>query len=209
MKVLMKINFSVSKKMSILTLVMLLQYNNIFAQQTILDSINQQREKQTLTGLKLLSSWSAANIVYGSIARNNSTGSDKYFHEMNAIFNGVTLGISALGYFTAKKPTSLNVVQSLKKQNQAERLFLFNAGLDLAYIAGGAYLKEKSYNSLANADRLKGYGNSIMLQGAVLAAFDGVMYALMHKNGKKINAVLEKITFQNTGSGIGLAYNFR
>lgn len=209
MKTLMKLNFPIYKHSSILIMLMLLQYNNVFAQQTILDSINQQREKQTLTGLKLLSGWSASNIIYGSIARNNSTGSDKYFHEMNAIFNGVTLGISALGYFTAKKSTSLNLAQSLKKQNQAERLFLFNAGLDLAYIAGGAYIKEKSYNNLADADRLTGYGNSIMLQGAVLAVFDGVMYVLMRKNGKKLNAVIEKISFQKIGNGIGLAYTFK
>lgn len=180
--------------------------NNVFAQQQELNLLNQKRETQVRNGLKVLSGWSTANIIYGTIARNNSTGSTKYFHEMNAIFNGVTLGISALGYFTAKKPTELNLSESFKKQNQAERLFLFNAGLDLAYIAGGAYLKEKSYSSTKNPDRLKGYGNSIMLQGGVLAVFDGVMYYIMQKNGNKMNALLKNVTLQSSGNSLGLIY---
>ena len=201
-------NFNLKKYSCILAISVFSFFQISQAQQAELNILNQKRETQVRTGLKALSSWSAANIIYGSIARNNSTGSTKYFNEMNAIFNGVTLGISALGYFTAKKPGELNLSESFKKQNQAERLFLFNAGLDLAYIAGGAYIKEKSLTTTKNPDRLKGYGNSIMLQGAALAVFDGVMYIIMRKNGKKINALLENISFKSSGNGLGLAYSF-
>lgn len=201
-------NYNLKKYSYILAISVFSFLQNSQAQQAELNILNQKRETQVRTGLKALSSWSAANIIYGSIARNNSTGSTKYFNEMNAIFNGVTLGISALGYFTAKKSGELNLSESFKKQNQAERLFLFNAGLDLAYIAGGVYIKEKSLTTTKNPDRLKGYGNSIMLQGAVLAVFDGVMYIIMRKNGKKINALLENISFKSSGNGLGLAYSF-
>ena len=195
-------------KKIIATVVLIIICSNGFAQQQTLDLLNQRRDIQVRNGLKALGSWSGANIIYGTIARNNSTGSTKYFHEMNAIFNSVTLGISALGFFSAKKPTTLNLSESFKKQNEAERLFLFNAGLDLAYVAGGAYLRERSKNNIDNSQRLKGYGNSVMLQGGVLALFDGVMYFIMQKNGKKMNALLKNISLENTGNSVGLIYRF-
>jgi len=175
----------------------------LFAQQLQLINFNKEREHITKTGIKILATYSAANIIYGSIAASQSTGSNKYFHEMNAIWNGITLGITGIGFLTAKKEGQLSYNASLKKQANIEKLFLFNAGLDVAYIAGGAYLKERAKTTIKNPLRLKGYGESILLQGSVLLLFDGIMYTIHNRHGTLINKMGENIKLASTSNGIG------
>jgi len=174
------------------------------AQQTTLNEFNARRQQIDKTSITLLASYSAANIVYGTIASGQTTGSNKYFHQMNAIWNGVTLGIVAVGHFTAKKEGSLDMAASLKKQHAVKKLFLFNTALDLAYVAGGAYMYEKSKTTSNKPERLKGYGQSVMLQGGVLFLFDGVMYAIHQRHGKKLDQLLQKVQLTATGNGIGV-----
>ncbi len=177
---------------------------HLFGQQTTLTAYNIQRQKISNTGLKILSSYAAANVIYGSIAASQSNGSNKYFHQMNAIWNGVTLGITGIGALIQKKEGILSFAQTLKKQSGVEKLFLFNAGLDVAYIAGGAYIKERSKNSTKNPEKLKGYGQSIMLQGGVLLLFDAIMYSIHARHSSKLDAISLKMQFGITNDGIGL-----
>lgn len=177
---------------------------SVFGQQTSLDQFNIERQNISKNGVKGLVIYSASNIIYSAIAASNSTGSQKYFYKMNTIWSGITVGLVGIGIVTAKKEGSLSFAESLKKQSTIEKVFLFNAGLDVAYIAGGAYLKERSKSSAGNADRRKGYGESIMLQGGVLLLFDGIMYFLHSKHGKTLNKMAEKIRFSSNENGIGL-----
>ena len=179
-------------------------HTKCFSQQNEFSSFNKKRQKISYNGLKILGAYSAANIIYGSIAAAQTTGTNKYFQQMNVIWNGVTLSIAGIGYFTAKKEAVLSYAQSLKKQHSAEKLFLFNAGLDLVYIAGGAYTKERSKTASNNPARLKGYGQSVMLQGAVLLLFDGVMYAIHNRHGKKLYDMEKPVQMGFTGNGVGL-----
>ena len=175
-----------------------------FAQQLEISQYNAERRHISDRGVKIIAGWSAANIIYGVAAAGGATKSVKYFYEMNAIFNGVTLGIAGVGYLTGKKEGSLSLTETFKKQHGIEKLFLFNAGLDVAYIAGGAYLQEKAKSSLKNNYKYQGYGRSIMLQGGVLFLFDGIMYSLHNIHGKKLEAITNKLTLSATGTGIGL-----
>ncbi len=172
-------------------------------QQSVINQFNVERQKISKTGLKILSAYSAMNIIYGSIASSNTTGSNRYFHKMNVIWNSVTLGIVGISIVVEKKEGILSYANSLKKQNEIEKLFLFNAGLDLAYIAGGAYLKERSKTSTKNSSRLRGYGESVMLQGGVLLLFDGIMYSIHNNHGKKLNKMAEKLILTTTDFGVG------
>lgn len=176
----------------------------VMAQQSSLNEFNASRQQIDKKAITVLASYSFANIVYGSIASSQTTGSNKYFHQMNAVWNGVTLGIVAIGHFTAKKEGTLGLAASLQKQQSVEKLFLFNTALDLAYVAAGAYLYEISNSTTNKPERLKGYGQSVMLQGGVLLLFDGVMYAIQQKHGKKLDAILQKVQLAATGNGIGL-----
>jgi len=174
-----------------------------FSQQIALDSFNAKKLQINNQGMMVLASWGAANIAWGAIARANASGSDKYFHEMNMIWGGINLGLSAFGYIGSRKRQMLNTAATFKKQTTIEKTFLFNAGLDVAYIAGGFYLTEKAKNDLAKHDRYKGYGNSIVLQGAALLLFDGVMYLIHNKHGKQLYNNAANWQIAVTGSGIG------
>lgn len=192
-------------KKIVLLLMSLNVFANCFSQHIELNDFNNERRRIDKTAFKVIGTYSAANIIYGSIAASQAQGSNKYFHQMNAIWNGITLGITAIGHFTKKNETGLSFSQSLKKQHSTEKLFLLNAGLDLAYIAGGAYINEKSKTTLNNRERLKGYGRSIMLQGAVLLLFDGVVYAIHNRHGKKLHSLADRLQLAATRSGIGIS----
>jgi hypothetical protein len=134
------------------------------------------------TGMLVLGSWAAANIAGGLVLRANTEGSTRYFHEMNAIWNTVNLGIAAAGYFTAAKLSAdMTAIELMKEQSKMDKILLFNAGLDLAYIAGGFWLQERSRNTSNNPERLMGYGRSVVLQGAFLFTFDIAMVLLHQK----------------------------
>ncbi len=67
---------------------------------------------------------------------------------------GVNTTIGILGFFAAKNQDGLNFYESLKKQTSLEKIFLFSTGLDVAYIATGLYIKEKSKSNTAKAERI-------------------------------------------------------
>jgi hypothetical protein len=81
---------------------------------------------------------------------------------------------------------------------------LLNAGLDVAYIATGFYLKERSKNS-SSSERLRGYGNSLLLQGGFLLMFDVALY-FIHQNNADLNLYphLESLLVGGIGIGITL-----
>jgi hypothetical protein len=90
---------------------------------------------------------------------------------MNAAWNLVNLTIAGFGYFNSMEPAiESTFTELLSEQNKLDKILLFNAGLDLAYLGTGLYLNERGINR--NSERLKGYGKSLILQGLFLFAFD-------------------------------------
>jgi hypothetical protein len=71
----------------------------------------------------------------------------------------------------------LNFAESIREHESIRRILLFNAGLDVGYMATGLYLRERA-NRAENSERLRGYGNSLLLQGAFLFTFDLIMFAV-------------------------------
>ena len=155
-------------------------------QQTELNSFNRQRNKITKNAMIALGGWSFANLVYSGIATGQTTGTTKYFHQMNVMWGGINLGLATLGYLGIRNKDGQSLAQTLKQQSGVEKTYMFNAGLDIAYIASGLYLKERSKNTTKNPQKLKGYGESIILQGAALLLLDGVMFTLHNIHGKKL-----------------------
>lgn len=149
----------------------------------------------------VLGSWAAANIALSPILVSSSSGSEKYFHQMNGYWNGVNLVIAGLGYYNALKadPNGLSMSQSLKEQQKIENALLFNAGLDLAYIAGGFFLQERAKNNIANADRLQGFGQSLVLQGGFLFIFDIGYYLVQKNHGGKLFSLVDNLAIHPSG----------
>lgn len=173
-----------------------------------LTDFNQQRINRQKTGMLVLGGWAVANIAGGLVLQNNTDGSDKYFHLMNAGWNGVNLAIAGLGYYGAMNsdPSSLDMMGTIQEQYKFQKILLFNAGLDIGYMAGGLYLIERSKNTANNPERLKGFGRSIILQGGFLFAFDLVNYFIHASHNEALSPLLSSIYF--TGSNAGLVLQF-
>jgi hypothetical protein len=164
------------------------------AQDASLTMLNSQRNETTKKGMWVLGAWAAGNIISGAIGSSKAAGEAKYFYQMNMFWGVVNASLAGVGiYATLHGNHNLTLAASLKEQAKLEKLFLLNAGLDVAYMAGGLYLIEKSKNSVKNNFRLKGYGKSILMQGAFLLLFDGAMYGILHHNGKKLYGLVQKI----------------
>ena len=149
-----------------------------------------------------LGGWAVGNIGLGLALRGHTEGSTRRFHEMNAIWNVVNLGIAGIGYFTLGGAET-QVLAAWKENLSFEKILLFNAGLDVGYMLGGLYLRERSRRPDADADRLRGYGTSIILQGGFLFAFDLVNYFIAHGRDESYRLLLG-----GTPEGIGFLLTF-
>lgn len=179
----------------------------IFSQNLTLPNFNQERLDLNRKGLTVLGSWAGANLITNGILLANSSGSDKYFYQMNVYWNVVNGALAGLGVLQAKKmQIGLSPFQTLEEQSSTEKTFLVNTGLDVAYVMTGVYLLEKSKNSIDSQQKLKGYGQSVILQGGFLLLFDGIMYGVHRSHLKKGKAIFENLTF--TGNSLGFVWRF-
>ena len=161
--------------------------------QISLQDFNKERYHINQTGFLVLSSWSVVNIASGAIGLASASGQAKYFHQMNLIWGTVNLVVALPGYIGARKSNSnLSLAASFKGQAAAEKTFIFNAGLDIVYMIGGAWCLERanSRTSEKSYDQYKGYGKSIIMQGAGLFLFDAIMFATHNHHGQKLNKAL-------------------
>lgn len=168
----------------ILSLLMLLSLNG-FGQ--VPDDEFQREVKHRRDGMMVLGSWAVLNLTSGLYLRANRQGVDRSFHEMNALWNTVNLGIAGAGFLAAmrlEQPESAAGLMQL--QHDLDKVLLFNAGLDLAYIAAGFWMIERSKTVGKQNDRWRGYGQSVILQGAALFAFD-VLMVVLHPEANSVS----------------------
>lgn len=170
----------------------------------LIQSFEAGRGEINRTGMIVLGSWAVGNILLGAYGNFKYEGQTKYFHQFNAMWNVVNLGIAAFGYFNAagSDPNSMTAAQILNEYSSLQNFLLLNAGLDVAYMVTGLYLKERAKNS-SNAERLRGYGNSLLLQGGFLLAFDVALY-FIHQNNASVNLYPHLESLLSGGAGIGM-----
>ena len=149
-----------------------------------------ERTRLDQRGLTVLGGWALGNLAVSSIATGQTEGSAHYFHQMNIGWGAINLALAGVGYLGARRAAGQPAPDragNVRAQLRTENLYLFNAGLDVAYLATGVYLLEKSRNPTApgSADRWRGYGQSLLLQGGFLLLFDGFQYATHHRHGTR------------------------
>ena len=180
--------------------------------QTVTDSfslLNKQRIATNKTGMTVLAGWGALNVVAGTSGYFAAKDKEwQSFHQMNALWGVVNMGIAGAGYFAAKKEATRTYTAgtSLARYESNKRLFLINAGLDAVYMGSGVYLLERGRQSTKHPARLRGYGKSILLQGAGLLAFDAIMYGCHQHSNKRWYRLLSGL--QLSSNGVGMHYGF-
>lgn len=132
------------------------------------------------TGMYVLGGWAVANLLGGTAMSLNTSGSSKYFHLMNAGWNVINISLAGAALLS-NEPTFANQMDLMNHQHKLEKTYLFNAGLDVGYMMAGLWMMEKSKNYDKNPQMLKGFGQSVIIQGAFLFAFDLVMYFVVNR----------------------------
>jgi len=168
----------------------------------------QQIDQQLMIGL---GTWAVGNFAlsgYGWATAANAQ--DKYFHQMNVMWNTVNLGLAVPGYFRAKNANlGLNEAQTWEAQQKTQRIFLINSALDLGYMASGFVLKQQNSTNPNKEAQLQGYGNSLLLQGGFLLLFDLSAYWIHQHHGyvlQKANA--SNLKLSTSGVDMRIIYKF-
>lgn len=133
------------------------------------------------TGMYVLGSWALLNMASGAYGWAKLDGEQKYFYQMNFLWNTVNAGIAGYALYNnfhteilAMEPKTI-----LLDHQKMERILLINVGLDITYMAAGYFFAKRSEKATKQSQLLKGYGNSIVLQGAFLFGFDLVLWCIM------------------------------
>jgi len=158
-----------------------------------LATFHQERSKLDKALMLTLGSWASANAVSGAIGWTTAKNPEmKSFHQMNVMWNAVNLGLAVPGYLKARNAKAvMSLSATLSQQQKTERIFLFNSGLDIAYITAGFLLRSMALNQQAKADQLNGFGKGLILQGSFLFAFDLTAFAIHHRHGKQVLRFVE------------------
>lgn len=155
-------------------------------------------------GMIVLGTWATLNLLTGSAGNFLSAKDTKYFHQMNAGWNIVNLGIAGYALYNLGQtdPLSLSYSESVSELQNLDKILLFNAGLDFGYMAAGAWLWERGLRK--DSQRLEGYGKSLILQGGFLLAFDLILY-FMHSPITN-DLISQANRFQITASGFRINF---
>jgi hypothetical protein len=182
------------------------------AQPDFNDSLSQSRNHITHEAMLTLGSWAMANIAGGFIIASQTQGETKYVWRMNAYWNFINLGLAGMGYINVRKAMlkRYSLSENLSAQEAIEKLYVLNLGLDLVYITGGFYLRERGNNQEKqnSRDQFKGYGTSIVIQGGFLLLMDAVMISLHHKNTVRLNDKIRRLELNTSSGGLGMIYHF-
>lgn len=155
-------------------------------------------------GMIVLGAWGLGNALIGGIGMYKSSNPEvRAFHQMNFGWGIVNTAIAGFGYYSASNgQLDQNALDLLFDNQKLKSILLLNTGLDVAYMTAGLLMIEKSKNASFNPDRWRGFGKSLIMQGAFLFAFDLGMYFNFKNNTSNI------IQLINKGSEIGLIVNF-
>lgn len=155
-------------------------------------------------GMIFLGTWASLNIISGSAGYLLSEKDTKYFHQMNAGWNIVNLGIAGFALYSISQmdASALNYSEAVIELQNLDKVLLFNAGLDFGYMAAGAWMWERGLRK--GSERLEGYGKSLLLQGGFLLAFDLVLY-LLHSPITN-NIITQSDRFELTSAGFRINF---
>ena len=198
-------------KTTVLLASLFLFFKGINAQTGFNDSVALSRNTLNANAMKTLGTFAVANIASGFVIANNTNGEAKYFWRMNAYWNFFNLGLAGINLLQTHKmfARKYSFTENYKAQQTMEKIYAINLGLDAAYITAAVLLRSKGKIATGKSkDQLKGYGSSIILQGALLGAMDLVMINLHHKNTRRMNDKLNNLELTAAPGALSLTYNF-
>jgi hypothetical protein len=155
-----------------------------------LPAINQARELLAERGMAVLGAWALLNLLISGYQVNQSGTRTEavYFHQMNLGWNLVNVALAVWGMLQAQPNhvADLTLPDSIAAQFTFEKILLFNAGLDVAYVCIGSWLRVRAATADKLPERLLGFGRSLWLQGGFLFVFDMSFYLVYHQQASRL-----------------------
>lgn len=143
----------------------------------------------------ILGIWALLNIAIGGyLTYILEDGEPESFHHMNAAWNLINLGVAWAMLHAANYADigTYDLLTSIGKHFQAQKLMLLNIGLDVSYMLAGLTLFEHSKNNEKFHFVLRGFGKSIILQGAFLFVLDITFYSIHASQNAVLRELLER-----------------
>ncbi|MFO7923665.1 MAG: hypothetical protein R6U58_08235 [Bacteroidales bacterium] len=161
-------------------LILILSPENIYGQNGY-ESFYKQSLKTQNTGMYVLGSWAIVNIAAGGYGWAQHSGERARFDQMNLFWNTVNLSIAGFALYNNYNAdvSLMDRHEILNNHIRIENILLINTLLDVGYIGTGLLMRHYSTKYPERKDLLRGYGSSIIMQGAFLFVFDLVLYGFM------------------------------
>jgi hypothetical protein len=162
----------------------------------------------------VLGSWATINVALSALQLSRTRGSTQAFHQMNLGWGAINLGLAGIGIWNSTHGSinNLDLFASQEELHKIQRTFLFNAGLDVGYMVAGLWMRDRSHYVTKNTDRMRGFGQSILLQGAFLFVFDLGAYFYHKPLIQELKPLFPPNTEVRIGMiphGLGLTIGFR
>jgi hypothetical protein len=196
------------KKSIIVAMVFTMCYSvSVVAQKDTFNDYLVGKHKIEKRSMLTLTSWGGLNLTSGIIGMYSSNGESSYFHQMNAAWGAInmSIGISAL-LIKAQEPRDLKGI--VEQDHRLEKILYINTGLDVAYVTAGLLFRAQAQNDNGNYQRFMGFGNSLLIQGGFLFAFD-LAQIIINSRYRKANASSLWKNLSLSNQGIGLKYTIR
>ncbi len=162
---------------------------------------NQQRLQSQAAGMWVLGGWGAANIVAGGLGAALTHDEQlRWVFLGSALWNTVNVALAVINLASNWKadPTSFDAKASLQASNSSSTIFAVNAGIDVGYLATGAFLWQRGVST--RDQRMVGAGQALLIQGVFLAIFDTVMAVVQ---GGFTNRLVDHLNLSVDPSGLG------
>jgi len=198
----------ISRSRFVWLMLLLLMASSVAWGQLSASSFYEKSLKINNAGMVVLGSWALANISVGAYGWSRYSGQQMYFHQMNLFWNTVNLAIAGIALYSnlTSDHALWTTDEVLAKQLKTQRLFLINAGLDILYMGTAVALRNLAPRYPKHQERLTGYGNSVLIQGAFLFLFDLVWFGL--QRGHRLQ-FLDQISLHPAQEVLGIALTIR
>jgi hypothetical protein len=136
------------------------------------------------TGMYVLGSWAVLNIAAGGYGWSQHSGKRMYFDQMNLFWNAVNISIAGFALYSNYN-TDISLMSDhdmMAGHLRIENILLISTGFNIAYIGTGLLMRQLADRSPRRSDLVKGYGSSIILQGAFLFVFDLALYGFLRSH---------------------------
>ncbi|NDC40296.1 MAG: hypothetical protein EBZ77_01910 [Chitinophagia bacterium] len=172
---------------------------------------NNERIALDIRAINTLGLWGAANMATGAVGYLTSKNEEwKYFHEMNVAWGAVNTGIAAWGAVRLRQQAKekFSGKKAVDRYVLDKRLYTINVALDLVYLgAAGGMLQYAAQHPTDNPEMYRGFGKSVLMQGAVLLVFDNLMLLAHRRNSAKWDEILGDMKF--TGTSLTCSFPIR